>query len=237
MSDYGTFKFGGVTYPLAASPFVASKTALDPVLSAAMAFYKAMLERHLGEYFAAMVTDAGATNLSAAIVAEMVAYDPTPHLQDAQYKFPLLAMYRTEETVKDHTVAWHKSEAKFVLLYVLPPLTAAQANRIVHILKGVRAVITDRTTQGYDPAYLGGAEVWEGCGAAEIGVTEVRYGAIPNVTTNLSFPALEMTIECMEIEGESPGLDDFNGLDAKIDESQGVTNDGITVAEIDWTSS
>ena len=237
MSDYGQFKFGGVTYPLAASPFVASKTALDPVLTAALAFYKAMLERHLGEYFAAMVTDSQVTNLSSSIVAEVIGYDPVPYLHDAQYKFPLLAMYRTEEAIKDHTVAWQKSEAKFVLLYVLPPLNAAQANRIVHILKGVRAVIADRTTQGYDPSYLSGVEVWDACGAAEIGVTEARYGSIPNVTTNLTFPALEMTIECMEIEGESPGLDDFDGLDAKIDESQGAPNDGITVAEIDWTSS
>lgn len=234
MSDYGTFQSGGVIFPVEASPFVASRTALDPSLSAALAFYKAMLETHLGAYFAAMVTDSGVTNLSSSIVAEVVGYDPTPYLQSAQYKFPLLAMYRTEEEVSDHTVAWYKSESKYVFLYVLPPLDAAQANRIVHILKGVKSVIVDRTIQGYDPAYLSGAEVWADAGLMEIGVKSARYGAIPSLTTNLLFPALEMTIECTEREKSNPGLDELSGVDTTLDVSNGTPADDLTVSDIAW---
>lgn len=234
MSDYGQFSVGGVSFPVDDSPFVASITALDPVLARALVFYKAMLETHLGAYFAAMVTDSGATNLSSSIVAETVGYDVTPYLTADQYKFPLLAMYSTEEEIKDHTVAWYKSTNKYVLLYVLPPLTAAQANKILPILKGIKSVIVDRTIQGYDPAYQNSLEVWADVGVMEIGVTNARYGALPNVTTNLTFPALELSIECQERENANPGLDTLSGLDTAIDVSNSTPADDITVAEFEW---
>lgn len=234
MSDYGRFKLGGVEFPVSASPFVASRTALDPILSAALAFYKAMLEKHLGAYFDAMVTEAGMSDYVGKIVAEMIGYDPTPYLTASQYKFPLLALYRTEEDVEDHTVSWYKTDQSWTLIYVLPTLTAAQANKIVHILKGVRAVIVDRTIQGYDPDYQSGAEVWSACGVMEIGVSKARYGAIPDLTTNLHFPALELTIKCVEREQKNPGLDTLEGIDATIATSNGNPDDDLTVAEIAW---
>lgn len=234
MSDYGIFKFGGVTYPVPATPFVQSRTALSPVISAALLFYKAMLETHLGAYFAAMVTDAEVTNLSSTIVTEMVGYDPTQYLKEGQYKFPLMALHRTEIEISDHTVAWYKSASTFVFLYVLPPLTVAQANRIVHILEGVRAVIVDRTIQGYDPAYQSGAEVWTACGVMSIGVKSARIGQIRDLQTNLFFPALEMTIECEEREQTNPGLDDLSGVDTTLDVSNGTPEDDLTVSEIAW---
>lgn len=234
MSDYGRFKLGGVEFPVSDSPFVASRTALDPILSTALDFYKAMLEKHLGAYFDAMVTDAQMTDYVGKIVAEMIGYDPLPYLQASQYKFPLLAIYRTEEDVEDHTVNWYKTVQKWTLLYILPTLSAAQANKIVHILKGVRAVIVDRTIQGYDPDYQSGTEVWAACGVMEIGVSKARYGAIPDLSTNLHFPALELTIECVEREQKNPGLDTLEGIDADIDVSNGEPSEDTTVAQIAW---
>lgn len=234
MSDYERFKLGGVEYPVPASPFVDARTALDPILSAALDFYKAMLETHLGDYFDAMVTDANMVDYVGKIVAEMVGYDPTPYLQASQYKFPLMALYRTEEDVEDHTVAWYKASQKWTFLYVLPTLTAAQANRVIHILKGVRAVIVDRTIQGYDPTYQTGVEVWKDSGVMQIGVTKARYGTIPDLATNLQFPALELSIECIEREQKNPGLDDMSGLDADIDVSNGDPVDDVNVAQIAW---
>lgn len=234
MSDYGDFKLGGVEFPVSASPFVASRAQLDPILNTALAFYKAMLEKHLSAYFDAMVTDAQMTDYVGKIVAEMIGYDPTPYLQAAQYKFPLLAIYRTEEDVEDHTVAWYKTEQKWTILYILPTLSAAQANKIIHILKGVRAVIVDRTIQGYDPDYLNGAEVWSDCGVMEIGVSAARYGAIPDVNTNLYFPALEMTIQCVEREQKNPNLDTLEGIDATVATATSNPDDDLDVAQISW---
>lgn len=234
MSDYGQFKLGGVEYPVAASPFVGALTALDPILAAAIAFYKAMLVTHLGDYFAAMVTDAGATNLSSNIVAETVSYDPSPYLQESQYKFPLLAMYRTEEDVEDHTVNWYKTACSYTFVYVLPPLDAARANKILPILKGIRSVIVDRTIQGYDPSYLSGVEVWAAPGVMSIGVTKARYGTMPDVKGELLFPALELTIACEEREKNNPGLDTLSGLDGTVDVSNGTPADDITTTEFAW---
>lgn len=234
MSDYGRFKFGGVSFPIAPTPFVEARVALDPFLSTAIAFFKAMLDTHLGQYFAAMVTATDVANMTSTIVGEAIAYDPSPYLTLSQYKFPLLALYRVEEETTDHTVAWYKSASTYTMLYILPPLTAAQANRITSILKGVRSVIIDRTNQGYDPAYMGGAEVWGDAGIMSIGVTKARYGTIPDLAANIYFPALELTFACEERENESPGLDTLAGVDVEIDVSNGAPNDGVKVAEFTW---
>jgi len=236
MADYGTFQLGGVVYPVDDSPFVAALEKLDPPIHKALAFYKAMLEKHIGAYFDAAFGAANLTNYVGKIVAEVVGYDPAPYLTAAQYKFPLLALYRTEEEVKDHTVAWYKTQSQWTLLYILPTLTAAQANQVIHILKAVRAVIADRTLQGYDPDYLSGEEVWETAGIMSIGITTARYGTIPDLTTNLPFPALEITMVCEEREEKNPDLDDFDGIDGEIAVSDGDPVNDVPVAEFSWSS-
>lgn len=234
MADYGTFKFGAVTFPVPASPLVRSLEALDPPVHAALAFYKAMLEKHLGAYFDAIVTSAGLADYAGKIVAEAIGYDPAPYLTTAQYKFPLLAIYRTEEEPSEHTANWFKSASAWTVLYVLPPLTAAQAAQVVHILKGVRAVVLDRTEQGYDPDYLAGALVWEAAGVMKIGVSRVRYGTVPSFDAKLYFPAVELTIAVEEREQKNPDLVELEGLDGEVATSNGTPADDQTVAEIAW---
>lgn len=236
MADYGKFQLGGVVYPVEDSPFIKALPKLDPPIYKALVYYKAMLEKHLGAYFDALVTDAGMADYAGKIVAEYVGYDPAPYLQAAQYKFPLLALYRTEEEVKDHTVAWYKAQSQWTLLYVLPTLTAAQANQVVHILKGIRAVIADRTIQGYDPDYNSGEEVWETAGVMSIGITTARYGTIPDLSTNILFPALELTMNVEEREEKNPGLDTFSGIDGEVKVSDGTPANEVTVAEFEWST-
>lgn len=234
MSDYDRFKLGNVEFPVADSPFVGALEKLDPALYAALAFYKAVLVQHLGAYFDALATAAGLPDLVGKVVAEAVGYDPLPYLTAAQYKFPLLALYRTEEQIVDKTVAWYRSNQSWTLVYALPPLTAAQANQVVHVLKAVRAIILDRTEQGYDPSYLSGKEVWKDSGVAEIAVKTARYGAIPDLSAQIFFPALELQLSVAEQEDKTPGLDTFAGIDATIAVSNGTPAEDLDVAEIAW---
>ena len=235
MPDYANFKLGGVEYPVSASPFVESLEKLDPPIFIALKYFKAMLEKHLGDYFDAAATAAGMPHLVGKIVAEVMGQDPIRYLQDAQEKLPWLALYRTEEEFKDHTASWYKSTSKWTLLYVLPPLSAGQAQQIIHILKGVRAVLLDRTIQGYDPDYNSGEEVWGTAGVMSIGIESARYGT-PNLGTDLFFPTLERTMVVEEREQKNPGLDDFTGLDGKIDVSDGDPINDVTVAEFSRSS-
>lgn len=232
--DYGRFKRGGVEYPLVASPFVQARERIDPPLHAALAYWKAMIEKHAGAYFNALVTAAGLADLSGKVVAEAIGYDPLPYFTAAQYRLPLLAVFRTEEKFEPQTVAWYKSVGDWTLLYILPTLTAAQANALVHFLKAVSAIIVDRTEQGYDPDYQSGAEVWGLSGISEIGVVSAEYGAIPQLETNLRFPTCKLALIVEEREQKNPGLDQLGGLDGSIRAANGDPAQDVPVAEFTW---
>lgn len=232
--DYERFKLGAVEYPVIVSPLVGARERLDPPLNAALLFYVAMLQKHLGPYFDALCTSISKTDLVGKVVAEYVGIDPLPYMTSAAYKFPLLAVYRVEEDINERTVNWYQAQGKWTCLYILPPLDAAQASQLVHILKAVRAIIVDRTEQGYDPSYLSGAEVWKVAGISSIGVTSVKYGGVPQLDTNLRFPAIEISIAVDEREEKNPGLLTLEGLDAVVSTANGDPDDDLTVAEITW---
>lgn len=232
--DYASFQLGAVQYPVIASPFVGARERLDPPLHAALSYYVAMLNKHLGPYFDALVTAIGKPELVGKVVAEHVGIDPLPYMTATAYKFPLLAVYRTEEEINERTVSWYQAQGKWTCLYILPTLDAAQAASLVHVLKAVRAIIVDRTEQGYDPDYESGKEVWRDAGISKIGVASVKYGGVPQLDTNLRFPAIEITIAVDEREEKKPGLLTMEGLDAVVCQATGNPDDDLSVADITW---
>lgn len=231
--DYGQFQRGGVQYPLVASPFVPALERIDPPLKAALAYWKAMLEKHAGAYFDALVASVGLSDLVGKIVAEFIGENPLPYLTNTQYKLPLLAAFRTEEEFVPQTVAWYKSAGQWTLLYILPPLTAAQSHAMRHVLKAVSAILNDRTEQGYDPDYSNGDIVWEAAGISEIGAVTAKYGDVPGLETNIRFPTLEMTFKVDEIERKNPSLDTFERLDGQVCASNGEPAEDVPVAEFE----
>lgn len=231
MADYSSFQVGNVVYPVPISPLVGARAALDPALNDVLAFYVAMIQGKLGAYFDALVTSISMPDLVGKIVAESVGYDPTPYMKAGTYKFPLLAIYRTEDETSEHTVAWYKNASSWTVLYVLPTLTAAQASQLTHVLKAVKAVITDRTIQGYDETYLSKKEVLKDAGIMSVSIGKARYGSIPELKTDLVFPALELSLVVDEREETSPGLEDFTRLDTEIAVSNGTPAEDLTVVE------
>lgn len=234
MADYGSFKVGAIEFPLAATPFVGAREKLDPPINGALAYFQAMLEKHMGAYFDALATQVGAIDLVGKVVAETVGYDPAPYLKESNFKFPLLAMFRTTEEHEDFTTSWYRTKSVMTVLYVLPPLDVAKYASLVYALRAARTVILDRTMQGYDPDYNAGEEVWETAGIAQITVDRARYGMMPSIEGNLSFPAVEISFTVDEQEDISPNLDDFDGIDATICVSDGDPANDVPVVEIAW---
>jgi hypothetical protein len=232
--DYAKFKLGAVEYPVVASPYVGALERLDPPIHAALHYYAAMIRKHVGAYYDALVTTVGRADMAGTIVAEHVGYDPLPYMTATAYRMPLLALYRTEETIGERTVHWYECAGTWTLMYMLPPLDASQAAHITHVLKAIRAVIVDRTNQGYDPDHMGGALVWRQSGVAAIRVRTVRYGGVPALDTRLRFPAIEMTLEVREQEGATPGLDTLSGMDAALDISNGDASQDIEAVGVQW---
>lgn len=236
VADYGRFRLGKVEYPLAAPASGTETATFDPALEEMRLFFVAMIQKHLGLAFDAIATDVGLTALAGNIVRESVTFDPTPFFKDFHAKLPLFALWRVEEDPAQHTVAWFKTGTIITAVYMLPPMSAAQASRLVHVLRGVRAVITNYTAQGYDPDYDNGREVWGDSGLMSLTLTKIRYGypQFQGFDTNTPFPTVEFTFALEEREENNPGLLALEGLDASIENANGNPPEDVPIAEISW---
>lgn len=192
---YGTFRHGAVTFPL---PSATTNTLLadaDPALSTAMSYYAAMLELHIGARIAAQATAAGLSWSKA--VAISVPYDPEPYLLDAYLGFPLLAVYRSSDIIDDRTTVWRETVSEWSVDYVLPPLSAAQAEKLVPILNTIGRVLDYVSTEGGDSSYQSDASVWENCELSRIRFLKGTYGRWEKASGHV-FHAFRGTLEVTE---------------------------------------
>lgn len=226
MTDYASFKHGGVTYPLPASGSGiggAGASLLrdaDPAIFYALQFFASVLDTHVGTRLVAAALAAGQERITSA-VAETLPLNPEPFLTSEHIRFPLLALYRKSTafryigTRKIHTY-------QMELAYVLPPMLASEAEQLLPILHAVEVVLDQRCEQGFDPSYTpstpagtAGETVWSAdrAGLVKVGITGSTTGAY-TPTADLFFPAVVMTLEMeersMPVLSE---LDTFAGAD------------------------
>jgi hypothetical protein len=213
VSDYSSFTLGTFFSPLTSSTAHSLLLDADPALAAALAFYQAVIAIHLGARFDAEVARAGLPTLAGKITALATPRDPLPYLQQAQLTPPLLALYPATDTPSEKTRNWYHVEGDWKLLYVLPPLTAAQDMQLGPILRAIFKVVQDRTELGYDPAYQSGALVLGAAGVEQIAVKQARYGNIQGLSSNLFFPSVEIDLVVYERKNATPGLSTAAGLD------------------------
>lgn len=181
MTDYASVRAGGASYPLSSAITNALLKDADPVVYYALDFFKSVLETNLGARIAAEATAAGVSAISAA-VASTLPTDPAPFLLGEEFQFPLLAIHRKETTISEHTICYTRAVCDAQVFYVLPPVTAGQAERLMPTLKAVRDILWLRTELGFDPAYTppgaaAGASVWTLSGLDRILFTGDQYGA------------------------------------------------------------
>ena len=210
-AEQAAFRVGNFRAPLTASTANALLQDADPAIYTMLAFYKTMLEIHLGARFAAEAAAAGLVlpqGTAPAVVGMAVPYDPVPYLQEAQYVFPVLALFAVEERAEEHTRHRFNTMASWRLVYALPPLTPSQLLKLVPILRAVHKVLLDRTEVGYDPAYLSGAVVAQLAGLEEYAIITTRYGTIRTLDSRTHYPALDMEIRAVEgnEQTDAPGV-------------------------------
>lgn len=221
MSDFGSFRYGGSSYPLTASTANSLLQDSDPVVYHGLQYFAGVLGIHIG---ARLVAECTAANVTAnglpitSAVMRMVPMDPLPWLLEEQFQFPLLALYRISERISRRTINWSHDTAKLGIAYVLPPLTAGQAERIIPILTSVPRVIANRTEQGYDPAYLNGAKVWSAAfaGLEDIDFPQGQFGSFPGLD-NLMFPAWWGEITVNERQMREADFGRLAGVDVAMD--------------------
>lgn len=207
MTDYAVFQVGQEVYPLTTTSGNTLLQDADAALFYMLDFWKSMLVQHVGARLVSELAAAGVTTSGHPITSAvmMVApYDPAPYMVGNQLAFPLLAVYRKSVTTEWREVGFERDVSTFGATFVLPPLTAGQAEKIVPILGSVYKVLRARTTQGYDPNYTppGGATgglPWTApfANLEEIGVSSARIGEFSG-EGNLHFPTLIFEARCIE---------------------------------------
>lgn len=192
-----TFKHGGVVYPLTAVTANSLLKDADPAIFYVLEFYASVLTTYIGARLAAEATLAGLTIASP--VGYQLPTDPAAYLTEEQTKFPLLAVYRVRETLRDRTITWRQDVAEWKVAYVLPPLTPGQRERLSPILRAVGRVLDNRTELGFDTAYASGAKILASSYAnlESIEVKNATY-ADWDAGGDLVFPSVLLTLEVKE---------------------------------------
>ncbi len=226
MSDFQSFKHGGVTFPLPLEDDGLGGTGAsllrdcDPAVFFALEYYASVITTHAGARLVADAAAAGQEKIVSA-VAETLPCNPENWLTSEHIRFPLLSLYRKSSTFRiigQRKFSTHVLE----LAYVLPPMTAAEAERLLPILHAVEVLLDNRTEQGFDPSYTpstpagtAGESPWGAsrAGVAKVGITASTTGAY-TPTADLFFPAVVMTLEMEErSEAVTSELGAFTGAD------------------------
>lgn len=220
---YGTFNHGGATYPLTADLSGSLLRDADPALYYALAFFEAVITRHLSDRLLAQAAQAGVTEIRKA-VAVKVPYDPRPWLQETQLpSFPLLAVHRVASRYGVASSSYMRNEATWMVSYTLPSLTAAQFEQIGPILHAIESVLLNRIENTFDPAYRNGASVWALAGIEEITLESASFGTFIT-TSNIMLPTWVGTLKVRERDMPAPDAafdGNFAGLDAFITSQSG----------------
>lgn len=233
MSDFGTFRYGGTSFPLTAGSGNTLLQDADPIIYHGLQFFAGVLKLHMGARFVAECAAAGAT-ANGATITSAVAYttplDPTPWLLEEHFQFPLLALYRMSGKNSYRTYNWSHQTTKLGIAYVLPPLTAGQAEALAPVLATIPLIIANRTEQGFDPNYLNGAKVWSGAfsGIEDVSApVEGTFGMFPGLG-DLAFPAWTGVLTVNERQMSETDFSKFAAVDAHVDL---VTPGDVTITD------
>lgn len=217
MADYDSFSAGGVAFPLATSTANSLLRDADPPIFYALEYLSAVLERYIAPRLLAQAATQR-LNLPRAVV-QTISVKPTPNLFADQFRFPALAIYRTDETFADKTVGLGGLQSEWEWAYILPPLQPGPLKEIHPILRAVAAVMYHAVDQGHDPAYDDDVNVWSRAGVAGIRVMDAKYGGYQPIDDQPEFyRAVVGTIRAFELGvpgGDS--LEPFEGVRVHVD--------------------
>lgn len=224
MTEQSSFVIGGVTFPLATSTGNSALKDADPALYYTIDYFASVLQTYLG---ARLVAEASALGLSTGpnaitqAVGYSLPYDPVTVLQEQQIShWPLLAVFREKSKFKWKSMAYQSTQGTWKVLYVLPPLSGGQREKLGPILSAVPKILMDRIENMFDPGYQSGLEIWKAAGLEEITLTDDAMGSFEIPQSSIVFPAWSATLYVAERSGKLPSTatgGKYLGTDVEID--------------------
>lgn len=217
MTDYATFQHGGIQFPLALSG-TTGNTLLrdaDPTLFYVLDFYAYVLTTFIGARLLADAAAIGAPITS--VVAQTVPFPAEVYGLSDQFQFPLLCAWRKSGRFNRRTAVWEHDTGAFGVAWILPTLTAGQAEKLLPVLHAAGAALNYMTDQGWSPSYTppggsAGQQPWSAPFAdlEEIGLEAYSVGAYQGFNSALSFPAV--TLDGYVKEKANKPADSFSGV-------------------------
>lgn len=203
MADYDRFQWGAVGYPLTTTSGQTLLQDVDPPLFEALSFFEAVVRLHVGARWDFEAAAADRADLVGNIVASTASFDPVPFFQEAEYKLPLLAVYRTRGEYGQRTVERAHDDGHWGVDYILPPFGPGDLERFNPFLRAILQVLNDRSDYGYDPNYQSGRDAWAVAGLEFLSVTSYEFPFLTirgpgSQATNQLFPMLHLEVDVRE---------------------------------------
>lgn len=193
------FKINKQVFPLTTSTSNTVLRDADPGLWHILRFYVGVLKLHLQPRFNAILSSLNLDQYENKVVAQAIPYDPLPFSTESQYKFPLLAVYRRNESYDWKSISHYQIKSNLDLLYVLPPLSSpTQLKAVQPFLSAAAKVFLDRTMHGSDQNLENQKHYWQDAGIQSIHFASSEYGTIPGSDSKIVFPTLHSTIQLEE---------------------------------------
>lgn len=212
------FKVGSVVSPTTSSLSNLPLDDLDPIIYGLQRYLYNVLDLHLGDRLSA---ERVAQGLSDGYVNQILSYNPLPFKGMNEYKFPLMAIYRTEDEFENTTLAKYSVKSNIEILFLFEPWDTNQYERLHPFLRGISNIFVNRLKNSYDINYNDGEEVLKDTGIEEVRIINTSYNKFAGINGNneIHFPGLLLTIEVKEIESDYSGnsVDTLEGIDTGYD--------------------
>lgn len=188
------FQVGNVISPVTAGTAGTSLIATcDPALYGLGSYFFAVLRAKLDTAFAAAAQFVGHTHA----VGEVVYQDPR-EFWPRTWIWPLLALWRANESWEQQTLAYDRCNAVVKGVYVLPPLTYEYFGRIAHVRHAVVTALRGALEAHGDPSYLSGADVLSALGIERIWLTKAEFESVPSENMQQVHPTVAFELALSE---------------------------------------
>lgn len=216
------FKIGGVQYPVTGASDepttagVSVAASLDPGSYFLLRYFERVLNWALKDALLTVFPAAGAGGpTSGAAVQQTTTIDPLIWLQGNTWRWPLLALYPVgDDPVRPRTARWDQVATNYKLAYLLPPMTADQAERGFALLMAARRVLMLATEHfGADPID-GGTNPLIAAGVCELRFGRAEYGVLQREDGAQSYPSLvaDISVDYREEADDLAGVADAFSL-------------------------
>lgn len=217
-------RLGGATYPLSGSQENSILRDADPAIFYILDFFEWAIGFYIGERWGVQVNAARLRNAPRPVMYA-TPIDPAPYLTEEHFKFPLLAVYRPSTETSDWSIPIRLDKSTIRADWILPPLTAGQAEQLVPFLRAVTGILNQLCDNGCDEDYTppGGAAGDCFCDKAQAGIdklemVEATYGLYEGAGEQ-AFHCVSMrfvTNETIDNGDVSTVLENFEGADGTI---------------------